>query len=252
MNIKKLFIFPSVTIGLLFIAMVFGLLAANPETTGLLNVAVCVGCLVPVCTCVIAIVGSLKNSKSMVLIGCAIVLFLGFIGNTTMAGSATVALASGDYNKTLMTLTWTFYGMIWFVSLLLIIGGLISSGRGNGTTFLLASSILAVFFYIGFFIFICIDFTMGSNIDYNYILFSVFYGFAILTIIGATLAVAILGIKQKDEEPEELPGLTHTPKNLKLAKDDPVEEIKRWKELLDAGALTQEEFDAKKAEILNK
>ena len=34
--------------------------------------------------------------------------------------------------------------------------------------------------------------------------------------------------------------------------DDPVEEIQRWKKLLDSGAITQEEYDAKKADILGK
>ena len=252
MSIKKLFIFPSISIFFLFIAMVFGLMATGADSTGFLNVAICIGCLVPVCTNVISIVGSLKNSRAMVLIGTCLVLFLTFIGNTTMAGSATVAITAVEYNRTLMTLTWTFYGMIWFVSFLLVIGGFISSGRGNGTTFLLASSILAVFFYVGFFLFVLIDFMAGGNVDVNFIVFSIMYGIAVLTVVASTLAVAILGIKQKDLEPDELPGLTHTPKDLKLAKDDPVEEIKRWKELLDNGALTQEEFEEKKAEILKK
>ena len=252
MSIKKLFIFPSVSIFFLFIAMVFGLMATGADSSGFLNVAICIGCLVPVCTNVISIVGSLKNSRAMVLIGTCLVLFLTFIGNTTMAGSATVAITAVEYNRTLMTLTWTFYGMIWFVSLLLVIGGFVSSGRGNGTTFLLASSILAVFFYVGFCFFVLIDFMAGGNVDVNFIVFSIMYGIAVLTVVASTLAVAILGIQQKDPEPDELPGLTHTPKNLKLAKDDPVEEIKRWKELLDNGALTQEEFEEKKAEILKK
>ena len=32
---------------------------------------------------------------------------------------------------------------------------------------------------------------------------------------------------------------------------DPIEEVKRLKELLDIGAITQEEFDTKKKELLN-
>ena len=40
--------------------------------------------------------------------------------------------------------------------------------------------------------------------------------------------------------------------NQQPTNDNPVEKIKQLKEMLDIGAITQEEFDAKKKEILSK
>ena len=40
-------------------------------------------------------------------------------------------------------------------------------------------------------------------------------------------------------------------KNKKTTNDDPVEQIKKYKELLDSGIITKEEFDKKKKELLN-
>lgn len=42
-------------------------------------------------------------------------------------------------------------------------------------------------------------------------------------------------------------------KNIKRAKSniDPIDEVKKYKELLDAGVITQEEFEAKKTQLLN-
>ena len=39
--------------------------------------------------------------------------------------------------------------------------------------------------------------------------------------------------------------------NNTLVNNDPIAEIKRYKELLDGGIITQEEFDKKKQELLN-
>ena len=36
-----------------------------------------------------------------------------------------------------------------------------------------------------------------------------------------------------------------------IQKSDPIEEIKKFKDLLDIGVITQEEFDKKKKELLN-
>ena len=40
-------------------------------------------------------------------------------------------------------------------------------------------------------------------------------------------------------------------KNNSAQKSDPIEDIKKFKELLDIGVITQEEFDKKKKELLN-
>ena len=257
MNIKKMFIFPAISTFLLLVAMVFGLIATSTEEylNYATDVAVSVACLIPFCLNVIAIVGSIKNSKSMVLIGTCIVLILAFIGDTVMAGCATVALGNVDNAGPLPSLTWVFFIMIWFTSILLMVSGFTSNAKKNGSAFMLASAILAAFFYIVFFFIIIIDFSVGANVNGWFVAFSVFFGLAILMIIGTDLAIAILGIKKSDvkaDDEEELPGLTHTPKDLRLAKEDPVEEIKRWKQLLDCGALTQAEFEDKKNEILNR
>ena len=255
MNIKKMFIFPAISTFLLFIALIFGCLACSQQEIyiGVTDVAVCVSCLIPVCLNVIAIVGSLKNSKSMVLIGTSIVLLVSFIGNTVMAATGTIALTSADNYPTIInTLTWTFFSMIWFTSILLMVSGFISNARRGGSAFMIACAILAIFFYVGFFIFVVIDYMVGKVQTPYFIPYSIFYGVSVLTIVGTSLAIAIIGIKKPEQEPEEQPGLTHTPKSLRLSKEDPIEEIKKWKELLDSGALTQEEFDAKKEEILNR
>ena len=102
------------------------------------------------------------------------------------------------------------------------------------------------------FFFVVMDYMIGKVQTPYFIPYSIFYGLSVLTIVGTSLAIAIIGIKKPEQEPEEQPGLTHTPKSLRLSKEDPIEEIKKWKELLDSGALTQEEFDAKKEEILNR
>lgn len=39
--------------------------------------------------------------------------------------------------------------------------------------------------------------------------------------------------------------------NTPIVNNDPITEIKRYKELLDGGIITQEEFDKKKQELLN-
>ena len=40
-------------------------------------------------------------------------------------------------------------------------------------------------------------------------------------------------------------------KSKEESKKDPIEEIKKYKELLDSGIINQEEFDKKKKELLN-
>lgn len=248
MNLKKMIIFPAVSTFFLILAMVFGMVAASNDPIGMTtDMAIAIACLVPFCLNVIAMVGALKNSKTMVIIGTCVVLMASFIGNTAMAGSASAAYSG---TGTLMTLIWAFYVMIWIVSIMLMVSGFVSNASKNKTTFMLAAGLLSAFFYIGFFIFVLCGFMIAGREPF-YAIFSIFFGLSTLTIIGTTLAIAVRGIKKNDEpEEEEQPGLTHTPKSLRLAKDDPIAEIKKWKELLDCGALTQEEFDDKKAEIL--
>ena len=81
------------------------------------------------------------------------------------------------------------------------------------------------------------------------------WGFGISTDFGGTLrayadsthrhlAVALYEILQAGRTAEVEPSAPSQ-------KIDPVNEIRRYKELLDIGALTQEEFDAKKKHLLN-
>lgn len=252
MNIKKLFIFPAIAMFLEILAMIFATLATGGDAFGISDTLLYVSILVPICLHVIALVGSLKNSRSMVLIGSCVVLFVSFLGNVCMATMGTAALG-GNHAK-LLSLTWTFFAMTSFVAVILMVAGFSGMGSAskNGSTFLLVASILSIFFYLGLFIFVVCDFCVGNKDSVYATLYSVFFGLSVLTVISAMLTVSILGIQQTEPEEAEQPGLTHTPKNLKLSKDGGAEELIRWKELLDKGVINQEEFDAKKEEILNK
>lgn len=255
MNIKKMFIFPAIAMLLLVIAMIVGVAAGARDETGVYDTLISISCLVPLCLHVIALVGSLKNSKSMVLIGSAIVLFVSFIGNIIMAsyGTSAVAGASPSTARILTSMTWTFFTMTCFVAIVLMVSGFVAIGSKGGNTFMLVAAILAIVFFFGLFIFSLIDFLVGSKDNSLYALYSVFFGLSVLVVVGSMLAVSIMGIQGGEEdEVQEQPGLTHTPKSLKLSKDGGADELLKWKELYDKGALTEQEYQEKKDEILNR
>lgn len=45
--------------------------------------------------------------------------------------------------------------------------------------------------------------------------------------------------------------MPYSKENIKIEKNTPADELKKYKELLDSGAITQEEFDEKKSKLLN-
>ena len=60
----------------------------------------------------------------------------------------------------------------------------------------------------------------------------------------ASVTKGLLGIKTSEEES------TKSVNNIEMSIDDQIEAIKKLKELLDCGILTQEEFDIKKKRIM--
>ena len=116
----------------------------------------------------------------------------------------------------------------------------------------MVSAILAILFYFGFAIFV----TVGQHKPL--IMFaSIFFTASFLVVLGSMLAVSILGIQGKTQTAREAdipeqPGITHAPKDLRTAPADPTEELLKWKKLLDAGAISQDDYDKKKEDILSR
>ena len=273
MTIKKMFLFPAAAMVLLLAAFFVGLGAAGADKADVaIYIVIALSCLMPFCLHVISLVGSLRKSASMLIVGSCIVLFMSFLGNVVVAAFAQDSLntfkdflVTGGATKDAanaqialpVAMVWIFFGMTGFAATLLLISGIISIGKKGKNSLLLVSSILAIFFYLGFVVSIIYAYALVGKTEANkglFLVFCILYSLSIFAIIADLLVISLLGFKGElpEEKEEELPGLTHTPKHLKLSKDDPVEEIQRWKKLLDSGAITQEEYDAKKAEILGK
>ena len=251
MTLKKLLIFPAVGMGLVLLAMIFGIAAVANEGLGsaatVMYIGVSLSALIPFCLHTIALVGSLRKNIAMIIVGSCIVLFLSYVGNGFLA-----ACAMEGANQLATSFIWVFFGMTTFTSIMLFIAGIVSIGSKGNSAFLMVSAILSILFYFGFAIVVT-----AAQRKPLVLLTSLCFTSSFLVVLASMLAVSILGIRGKtqdaltDEVPEQ-PGLTHTPKDLRLAKEDPAQELLKWKELLDKGAITQDDYDKKKDEILNR
>ena len=255
MRIKKLFIFPTIAMVLLLVTLFLGLITAvqNGGNVGI-YIVVALACLIPLCVHTITLVGSLRNSIKMVIVGTCVVLVLSYGGNIFLGW-----LASQGASEVSIAMIWVCFAMTAFISIIIFIAGLVSMNKGGNSPLLMVAAILGAAFYLVFSILVIIN----SHIP-SVLVTGICFTTSFLVILGSMLAISLVGIKQGKEQAaateavavEEKPAVAKVEPVKKVeekpAEVDVTEELLKWKKLLDAGAITQEDYDKKKADILNR
>lgn len=148
--------------------------------------------------------------------------------------------------------SWGIFAAYFVVQVALIVFAFASLRKKN-LALILAVAMCAIFFVL---MVMGIEPFGGSSLRYGNVLYIGGYLSIASLWIGAGLAIeSMLGVKEASNEPQgslkanekQLLRMTSEPMPLLSA----IDQVKELKAFLDAGVLTQEEFDAKKKELLN-
>ena len=244
LSLKWYALLPASAIFLLVLAFIF-VLVKGDHFGDVALAFVIIGLLIIMSVLVVSMVGALRNSRAMFLIGASITLWcangaLGYV----------MVMSLNIYgNITLLSLNIGFYVMISVVSFALGIAGLIfatAKNKNYGTTFLFVTALLSEIFLVGFLVSTSISNGL-SGLDG---LISTSYILLILAVIIIVGMILFISLTDKQTAQTAKPAATsHLIKG--DDEDAKIAKIKRYRELLDEGILTQEEFDKKKQDILN-
>jgi len=244
-SLKWYSLLPASAIFLLILAFIFVLVRVNHFEDAILAFII-IGLLIIMSVLIISLVGALRNSRVMFLIGASITLWCanGALGYVTVMSTANLP----HLDVSLMTLNISFYVMISIVSFALGIAGLVyatSKKKGNGATFLFVTALLSEIFLVGFLITTSISNGL-ARVDGLVFASYLFLELAAIIIVGMILFISLTD-KQAEQESKPV-ATSHL---IKDEDDAKILRIKKYRDLLDEGILTQEEFDKKKADILN-
>lgn len=246
LSLKWYALLPAAAILLLVLAFIF-VLARGNQFEDITLAFIIIGLLIIISILVISMVGALRNSRPMFLIGAAITLWCSNWALLYVVVTTSEALVN---NITLFSLNIGFYAMISIVSLGLGIAGLVyatSKKKGSGTTFLFVTALLSAIFLVGLLVSTSISCGL-SAIDPLISAAYIFLELAAIIIVGMILFISLTD--KQVEQPVRPVATSHLIRN-NDEDDAKILKIKKYRQLLDDGTLTQEEFDKKKQDILD-
>lgn len=246
-SLKWIGLMPGIAMILLLAALVFALLVpTSPYTSYDTNftVVLIVG-LIIISILTVALIGVIRESKGMFLIGSAITLWASDIAFINILSRA----IGYNANNKIVALGISFLVVTCIVSVALGIAGIITGlQRKQSYTFLMITSLLAEIFLFGFSVVTIVSLGI-KNANVFEIIFAILFELALLIIVGSMLYIAIVGIKEEKSEAAKLVKAEEE-KAKSLKETEQLELIKKFKTLLDDGAITKAEFEKKKKEII--
>lgn len=245
-SLKWIGLMPCIAIVMLLAALVFALLVPTQPYDSSVTIVVTVVGLIIISILTVAIVGVLRGSKAMFLIGSAATLWVSDIALTNILSRTFLNYSN---NNKAFILGISFLVVIWIVSIALGIAGIITGlQRKQSHTFLMITSLLAEIFLLGFSIVSIIGLGMRDANGFE-IVFVILFELALLIVVGSMLFVSAVGLK--DERKELIDAAIMEQTRAKNAKEaEQMELIKKYKALLDEGSITKAEFEKKKKSII--
>ncbi len=246
-SLKWISLMPGIAMLLLLAALVFALLVpTSPYISYDINftVVLIVG-LIIISILTVALIGVIRESKGMFLIGSAVTLWASDLAFINILSRATSAFN----NDKVVALGVSFLVVTCIVSVALGIAGIITGlQRKQNHTFLMITSLLGEIFLFGFSVVTIVALGMGHANVFE-IIFVILFELALLIIVGSMLYVSIIGIKDEKLEAAKLVKAEEV-KAKNLEETEQLELIKKYKTLLDEGTITKAEFEKKKKEII--
>jgi len=245
-SLKWIGLMPCIAIVMLLAALVFALLVPTQPYDSSTTIVVIVVGLIIISVLTVALVGVLRGSKAMFLIGSAATLWVSDVALTNILSRTFTNYSS---NNKAFVLGVSFLVVTWIVSIALGIAGIITGlQRKQSHTFLMITSLLAEVFLLGFSVVSVVGLGMRSANGFE-IVFVILFELVLLTVVGSMLFVSIVGLK--DERKELIDAAIMEEVKVKSAKEtEQMELIKKYKALLDEGTITKAEFEKKKKSII--
>lgn len=252
LKLKLLSILPAVAIGFLILSIIFMLV--SPDGDGVLLAPVLFGGLLIISILTIGLVGGLKESKGMFLVGTSLTLWLSnfaLLYISVLASEKEYSLALYSNDK-IVTLVFSFYSIITVLAILIGVAGLIhgfsKKKNKNIGTLLFVTSLLAEIFLFGHLAATLAAFAHGQA-EGTIVTYTILFEIALMIIIGANIYIGFIAMNDKTEVntlSDAKAFLTTQPDqdDLKISR------IRKYEQLLKEGLITQEEFEKKKTDIL--
>lgn len=281
-NIKTLpaffMCFPITAILLQFVAIGIGINAAStdPDAAVALATWLCITNGFTIIAMVFALVASIKRTKGMYIIGSGITLAVSYFANITIfiASIVFAVQANNGYDAIIAAIVVSFIFTI-VASILLFVASLVTGARKKASyAFLATASIITLVIYSIFTISVIAIVLKVNIITTHAVGYVVCNDFSLILLILSLIIFSFIKHPENDLiEPQAGPTIiianaqveeatkkylddaakkaTQEPKKeIEEPKDDPAEQLRKYKQMLDEGLITEEDYNNKKKEIL--
>ena len=275
------FIFPALAMILQIVAIAMGVMGITDDPDGRMALAtwlVIANGLI-IMAIIFALVGAIKRTKGMYIIGSGVSLAVGYLATVTVFVMG--CIAGANRNNPSYDMVWAGMIISFILSLmtsgLLIIASIITGAKKKGSyAFLGVTSIIALVLFSVFTICITLMVTsQDTNTKVNLLGYTLTNNLSVITLL---LSLAILSfLKHPENEVEDpIPGPTIIIANAQVEEatkkylddaakasqvekskeieapqdDDPTARLRKYKQMLDEGLITEEDYNEKKKELL--
>ena len=280
-NIKTLpaffMCFPITAIVLQISAIVIGIsLMSDPDAASALFTWLCIANGFTIVAMVFALVGSIKRTKSMYIVGSGISLAVSYFANITIFAMAVFFALEGNTGYTLL-IAGVVVSFIFTIvaSVLLFIASLVTGPRKKSSySFLATAAIITLVIYsiftfsvvslivkVNFVTVQAVGYVLCSNLSLILLMLSlIIFSFMkhpendlVEPQAGPTIIIANAQVEEATKKylGDAAKKATQEPKKeIEEPKDDPAEQLRKYKQMLDEGLITEEDYNNKKKEIL--
>ena len=274
------FAFPAIAMILQIIAIANGVMGITdePEVRLALGTWLCIANGLIMMAITFALVGAIKRTKGMYIIGSGVSLAIGYLATITVFVMGCIAATNAErgYDLLLAGMVISFI-LTMITSLLLIIASIITGARRKSSyAFLGVSSIICLILFSIFTA--CVVGTVLAQKTTTQTNFLTYVLTNNISVIILLISLAILSFLKhpENEIADEIPSPTiiianpevnaatkkylddaakanasiAEEKKIDAPKDDPTDELRKYKKMLDEGLITEEDYEKKKKDIL--
>ena len=294
-NIKTLplfFIaFPIIAIVLQIIAIIIGTMGITDDE----NIRIVLGTWLSIAnglviiSIIFALVGAIKRTKSMYIIGSGVSLAVGTGAIVTIFVVTCVACAANKTNGYLVALLVATFILAGIISLLLIIASLVTGGRKKASyAFLGATSVICLLLFGTFTVVTALVYKVNDPIQRTAMTYALTNNIAFIVLLISLVILSFIrhpeneiedeipsptiiianpevteatkkylddaakaqGYIEEEKKIESLADANPTSATNDSTQTDSLEELRKYKKMLDEGLITEQDYEKKKAEIL--
>lgn len=294
-NIKTLPIFfiafPIIAIVLQIIAIIIGTMGITDDE----NIRIILGTWLSIAnglviiSIIFALVGAIKRTKSMYIIGSGVSLAVGTGAIVTVFVVTCVACAANKTNGYLVALLVATFILAGIISLLLIIASLVTGGRKKASyAFLGATSVICLLLFGTFTVVTALVYKVNDPIQRTAMTYALTNNIAFIVLLISLVILSFIrhpeneiedeipsptiiianpevteatkkylddaakaqGYIEEEKKIESLADANPTSATNDSTQTDSLEELRKYKKMLDEGLITEQDYEKKKAEIL--